>query len=52
MSTTPEKLAKKEKANKKLLKLEKLMNTKSAKAEAKRRTKIIQNYLTELKKEL
>lgn len=37
---------------KKLLKLEQLMNTKSAKTEAKRRTKILQNYLTELKKEL
>jgi len=37
---------------KKLLKLEKLMNTKSAKAEAKRRTKILQNYLTNLKKEI
>jgi len=37
---------------KKLLKLEKLMNTKSAKLEAKRRTKILENYLSELKKEL
>jgi len=36
----------------KLLKLEKLMNTKAAKKEAKRRTKILQIYLTELKKEL
>ncbi|MEE9564068.1 MAG: HD domain-containing protein [Nitrosopumilaceae archaeon] len=36
----------------KLLKLEKLMNTKAAKTEAKRRTKILQIYLTELKKEL
>jgi len=37
---------------KKLLKLEKLMNTKSAKIEAKRRTKILENYLFELKKDL
>ena len=37
---------------KKLLKLEKLMNTKSAKIEAKRRTKILENYLSELKKDL
>lgn len=36
----------------KLLKLEKLMNTKAAKTEAKRRTKILQIYLAELKKEL
>jgi uncharacterized protein len=37
---------------KKLLKLEKMMNTKSAKIEAKRRTKILKNYLSELKKEV
>ena len=37
---------------KKLLKLEKMMNTKSAKIEAKRRTKILKNYLSELKKEI
>ena len=36
----------------KLLKLEKLMNTKSAKTEAKRRTKILENYLSNLKKEI
>ena len=36
----------------KLLKLEKLMNTNSAKKEAKRRTKILKNYLLELKKEI
>jgi len=36
----------------KLLKLEKLMNTDSAKQEAKRRTKILKNYLSELKKEI
>ncbi len=36
----------------KLLKLEGLMNTKSAKIEAKRRTKILKNYLNELKKEI
>ena len=36
----------------KLLKLEKMMNTKSAKIEAKRRTKILKIYLNELKKEI
>lgn len=36
----------------KLLKLEKMMNTKSAKIEAKRRTKILKTYLNELKKEI
>lgn len=36
----------------KLLKLEKIMNTKSAKIEAKRRTKILKTYLNELKKEI
>ena len=36
----------------KLLKLEKIMNTKSAKTEAKRRTKILENYLSNLKKEI
>ncbi len=36
----------------KLLLLEDLMNTKSAKIEAKRRTKILTNYLFELKKEI
>jgi len=36
----------------KLLKLESLMNTKSAKIEAKRRTKILKNYLKDLKKEI
>lgn len=36
----------------KLLKLESLMNTKSAKTEAKRRTKILKNFLSELKKEI
>lgn len=36
----------------KLLKLESLMNTKSAKIEAKRRTKVLKNYLNELKKEI
>ena len=36
----------------KLLKLESLMNTKSAKIEAKRRTKILKNYLNDLKKEI
>jgi len=36
----------------KLLKLESLMNTKSAKIEAKRRTKILKNYLSELKQEI
>jgi uncharacterized protein len=37
---------------KKLLKLESLMNTKSAKIEAKRRTLVLKNYLSELKREL
>lgn len=37
---------------KKLLKLESLMNTKSGKIEAKKRTKILRNYLKTLKKEL
>ena len=36
----------------KLLLLEDLMSTKSAKIEAKRRTKILTNYLSELKKEI
>ena len=36
----------------KLLKLESLMNTKSAKIEAKRRTKILKIYLNDLKKEI
>lgn len=36
----------------KLLRLEQLMNTKSGKREAKRRTKILKNYLSELKKEI
>ena len=36
----------------KLLLLEKLMNTKSAKIEAKKRTKIIKKYLDELKREI
>ncbi len=36
----------------KLLLLEALMSTKSAKIEAKRRTKILTNYLSELKKEI
>jgi len=36
----------------KLLRLEQLMNTKSGKREAKRRTKILKNYLLELKKEI
>jgi len=36
----------------KLLKLESLMNTKSAKIEAKRRTKILKNFLIQLKKEI
>ena len=36
----------------KLLKLEKLMNTKSAKIEAKKRTKILKNFLFELKQEI
>lgn len=37
---------------KKLLLLESLMNTKSGKSEAKRRTIILKNFLSELKKEL
>ncbi len=36
----------------KLLKLEKLMNTKSAKIEAKKRTKVLRNFLSELKYEI
>ncbi len=36
---------------KKLLRLEKIMNTKSAKIEAKRRTKILEKYIADLKKE-
>lgn len=36
----------------KLLKLEHIMNTKSAKMEAKRRTKIMKSFLQELKKEI
>lgn len=36
----------------KLLCLERLMNTKSGKKEAKRRTKILKNYLLELKQEI
>lgn len=36
----------------KLLKLESLMNTESAKIEAKRRTKILKKYLSELKREI
>lgn len=36
----------------KLLKLESLMNTKSAKIEAKRRTNILKKYLSELQREL
>ena len=36
----------------KLLKLESLMNTKSGKIEAKKRTKILKNFLNELKKEI
>ncbi len=36
----------------KLLKLESLMNTKSGKAEAKKRTKMLKEYLTQLKQEL
>jgi len=35
-----------------LLKLEKLMNTKSAKIEAKKRTKVLKNFLSELKHEI
>ncbi|WP_428324558.1 HD domain-containing protein [Nitrosopumilus sp.] len=37
---------------KKLLKLESLMNTKTGKIEAKRRTRILKDYLNQLKKEL
>ncbi|MGQ0637815.1 MAG: HD domain-containing protein [Nitrososphaerota archaeon] len=37
---------------KKLLRLEKKMNTKTAKIEARRRTKIMKKFLTDLKKEL
>ncbi len=37
---------------KKLFKLEDLMNTKSAKIEAKRRTKVLKMFLSELKKDL
>ena len=37
---------------KKLLKLESLMNTKSGKIEAKKRTKILKNYLKQLKNEI
>ena len=37
---------------KKLLKLESLMNTKSAKIEAKKRTKVLKVFLSELKREL
>ena len=37
---------------KKLLKLESLMNTKSGKIEAKKRTKILKNYLKQLKDEI
>ena len=36
----------------KLLRLEQLMNTRSGKREAKRRTKILKNYLSELKTEI
>jgi len=36
----------------KLLKLEKLMNTKSAKIEAKKRTNVLKNFLSELKYEI
>ena len=36
----------------KLLKLESLMNTKSAKIEAQRRTKVMKNFLSEFKREL
>ena len=36
----------------KLLKLESLMNTKSGKAEAKKRTRILKEFLTQLKQEL
>lgn len=37
---------------KKLLKLESLMNTNSAKIEAKKRTKVLKTFLSELKKEI
>ena len=37
---------------KKLLKLESLMNTKSAKLEAKRRAKVLRDFLSELKREI
>jgi uncharacterized protein len=37
---------------KKLLRLESKMNTKKAKIEAKRRTKIIKKFLTDLKKDI
>ena len=37
---------------KKLLRLESLMNTASGKTEAKRRTKILKSFLSDLKKEL
>jgi len=37
---------------KKLLRLELLMNTKSGKIEAKKRTKVLKNFLSDLKKEL
>ena len=37
---------------KKLLKLESLMNTKSAKIEAKKRTKVLNSFLSELKNEI
>lgn len=37
---------------KKLLKLEALMNTKSGKIEAKKRTKILRNFLSDLKREI
>lgn len=36
----------------KLLKLEKLMNTKSAKIEAKKRIKVLENFLSEIKREI
>ncbi|MFQ5476666.1 MAG: phosphohydrolase, partial [Nitrosopumilus sp.] len=36
----------------KLLKLESLMNTKSGKIEAKKRTRILKDYLKQLKQEL
>ncbi|TAK16647.1 MAG: phosphohydrolase, partial [Nitrosarchaeum sp.] len=36
----------------KLLKLESLMNTKSGKIEAKKRTKVLKDFLNELKKEI